>query len=518
VTASSAEQQLGARIQTHASTQARKQASPLAFLRMSSSSTQSAEQQRVKLINDQAAAINADIKSDPDLKGAVLKLVEWWDPERESGSCFGNLCDDARLQFCWQKKDLHRNPIPDSATPWTDVHMLSNQNNWDDPRAIIDTEHCRFVKADPDGTNKTLVTGKHMIDNFRSVFRDEGLDAECDLTKTTKIAMGAPRFAFIQEPPNFDEWLLKTRVVLFSYNTTNEADPKELIIVSDPMNSSIHLQKPGYMGAQPLPTKILNEDGEWETYSHQVTPTERKIEDIGTETKEESRAAAAKGLGTQVDAGPVTWKGQSCALFVWQIPVEPNPPVAARGLSRGLGSSVPVGQPLSAAQAADWGDDDEPVHYRSAHAPGSESGGEADEPRYRGLDGGGIRVPRRGTATEGRLSIGAYEGKAGPLHKTKLVARSETSICTPIFFTTVKPGSILDTESIKQALRHSVKCHEQTLQVGKAIHSRHDNEASVEAGLTTKMTKQAKTEIECNTGVTIFEKTHKTPVLTGVPV
>ena len=259
--------------------------------------------------------------------------------------------------------------------------------------------------------------------------------------------------------------------------------------------------------------------------------TERKIEDIGTETKEESRAAAAKGLGTQVDAGPVTWKGQSCALFVWQIPVEPNPPVAARGLA----SAVPVGQPLSAAQAAAWAqpmivgagpdsDGDEPVHYRSCAALDSGSmpgAAEDDEPVcYRSMAGaaGSARVPARGTATEGRLSIGAYEGTAGPLNKTKLVAKNETSVCTPIFFTTVKSGSIPDKESIKQALKHSIRCHEQTLLVGKAIHSRHDNEASVEAGLTTQMTKQAKTEIECNTGATIFEKVHKTPVLTGVPV
>lgn len=470
---------------------------------------QSAAQQRVARMAKQVEVANKDIATTPELKGAQMLGVQYCDVGREKYTVVGNNLNDFRVMSSWFEKDENGHEIPGTATPLALCHVMSETSNYEDGRATISTQHFNTVVADPDGTNKRYETLDNVLGSkFRTIFREEGLEQGCNMS-TEQVAVAAPRFAFIERPPDETKMGVKFVVTSWSYNTTNDANPKNMMLFCDPMNTSMHLETPGRDGVQHLHTKVMNGEGQWKAYSSKITATSRTIENIGTETKEESRAAAARGEGTQVNLGPITWKGQSCASFVIQCELKGNAPVQASLSS----ASIPVGVPLTNEQYAQMhSSNDQPV-YRSLADLVDDDDDDDDGAQFRSLSS----EPRRSVAVEGRTGIGSCEGDARKLTKTKLESAKKTCLATPVFFVMMDYGTSPSVDSMKQAYAHSKTCHDLTISIGKNLHSRHSEEAEAE-GLTAPMTKIAKTEFTHNTGVKMETNANPTPVLTGVPV
>ena len=472
----------------------------------------SANEQRALHHEKQTEQIRKDIANNPDLEGMHVLGRHWLDLDRQQGSSLGNNINDGMVEESVFEKDENGNEIPGTASPWKLCFMTTLTSNWDDARATMPAKLFNLVVADPDGTNKRYESLSDMLGpKFRTVFNGEGLEEGCDMSHE-KVAVSAPRFAFIQKPPDEKKYGVKIRYVSFAYNTTNDANPKNVMLMSDTMNTSLHLEKPGRDGPQALYTKVRDAEGEWKEYSTSVKPTTRGIKDIGTETHAEKVEAASRGEGTQVETGPITWKGQSSCAWLIQAEVKPNPPVSAQPVG------VPVGVPLgssgnviyrSLSGTVGGSVYDEDVHYRSLGCDDDEDEDEASRPKF-----------VRGSAVEARVQIGPFERKAQELTKTKLIAAKTTCNATPFFFVMVKYGEIASTQELINAHEHSKKCHKLTISIGKEIHSLHSAEA-VEEGLSHSepMSKQAKIEFQHNTGVKLPDAClNPTPVLTGIPI
>ena len=443
-----------------------------------------------------------DANARETVKDCHMLGTMWCDTDRcddteEGGSgCLGAGITDVRVESRRYKTDANGNKIPGSETEWALCQVLQMGTNINDPRGIISSEHFKLVTADADGSNKKLRTLKDITCNAKVLFPMEALEAP--KLEVDKVAV-AHRMAFVPMPSAESGWSCEVRYVCYGYNTVHDEDPAHAILFADTMNTSLFTEESGAeVGWQPVYTKLLtnldpatgrsSEEAKYGCYATSVEETNRTLKNIGTETAEESAAAASKGKGTQVRTGPLTLKGTSSAA--WHVAV---------GLERTRAVPCP---------ASFWEYSDEP-HYRSLGGVEESDGGnvyrscgsaeddddDGFDPQYVPTARGG--VPIQVEAKEGRIGLGSFVCEAKPLAAKNPIAQTRPAVATSVAIMTVPMGTVPCKETIRQACAELKKRHELTAELGTHVASRLSPEA-VEAGLTTKgpLTKETAEELE----------------------
>lgn len=501
----------------------------------------------INLMNEQCAECTkhlSELASDDatreTVKGCSMVPTMWCDSKRvndlkEGGTgCYG-VITDVRVESRRYKMDAQGNKIPGSETPWALCQVLQVGSNLDDPRSVINAEHFRLVTADDDGSNKKLRSLKEITANAEALFPSEGLKKP--KLEVEKVAV-AHRMAFVPTPSAESGWACEVRYVCLGYNTVTEEDPAHALLFGHTTNCSLFPEEPGSNGFQPLYTKLSTSidpatgydggEAKYSCFATSVEATNRTIKNIGTETAEESAAAAAQGKGTQVRTGPITMVGTSSAAWHVAIPLERTSSGCSGGgmPSVGIPDEAPVFRGLS---ADDNGGGDV---FRSL------SSGEDEDMKDDGFDPEFAPSARGGKpihidAKEGRIGLGSYVCEAKPLPNKSPVAQKRPAIATSVAIMTVPMGAVPSKETIQHACAELKKRHSLTTQLGTEVASRMSAEA-IEAGLTTKGPLSEKTieEIEKTVGkhniekVAPYSKRAKTtsvisqgrPLITGVPV
>ena len=513
----------------------------------------------------------------------------WCDPERTDDTafggfgCWGDDITDVRLEARRFKRDpVTGAKLPGQEFAWQLCQILQVGSNRKDKRTVCNASHFRLIVADPDGSNKRAKTLREMTANLRTLFPDEGLDAP--RAEVDKVAV-AHRMAFVPVPSDTKNWGVEVRYVCYGYNTVRASEPKNLLLFGDTMNTSVFTEKPARLdGFQPLYTKVRTsitangaEDAEpkMRCFATAVEATNRTIKNIGTETKEESAAAAAAGKGTQVRTGPITLVGTSSCAWHVAVPIEPPPPppppppcgqavigrrvaTLTRSLAgysvqeeagdaelrslggladeeeaemRGLGAesdddaddaadTPPPG--AAAVHAAQSGD---PIYRSGAHlvAPSAAKpdDGIADADRV-----GDGAPSKRATAREARIGIGSYVEDAEKLAVANPVAKPTPAIATAIYIMTIPVGTVPDKQTVVDAATMLKKRHRESSEIGVDVDDRLSQEA-VDQGLTaaSPLHKKAKQEIEETVGCKIWAPRPPSPptiargrpLLAGVP-
>lgn len=492
-----------------------------------------------KLMNEQRgecmkhlSELASDDATRETVKDCSMLSTMWCDSNRtddldEGGTgCFGAGITDVRVESRRYKKDAQGNKIPGSETQWALCQVLQVGSNLNDPRSVINAEHFRLVTADDDGSNKKLRSLKDITANAKALFPSDGL--ENPKLEVEKVAV-AHRMAFVPIPSAESGWACEVRYVCLGYNTVTEKDPAHALLFGDTMNCSLFSEEPGRNGFQPLYTKLLTSidpatgydggEANYSCFATSVEATNRTIKNIGTETAEESAAAAAQGKGTQVRTGPITMVGTSSAAWHVAVALERTAPATRSG-----DDEAPVWCSLGA--------DDEAPAWRSCNS-GEDEDMEDDgfDPEFAPSARGG--KPIHIDAKEGRIGLGSYVCEAKPLPHKNPVAQKRPAIATSVAIMTVPMGAVPSKETIQHACAELKKRHSLTTQLGTEVASRMSAEA-VEAGLTTKGPLSEKTveEIEKTVGkhnienVAPYSKRAKTtsvisqgrPLVTGVPV
>ena len=465
----------------------------------------------------------------------------WCDPERTDDTafggfgCWGDDITDVRLEARRFKLDAEGNKLPGQEFAWQLCQILQVGSNRKDKRTVCNASHFRLIVADPDGSNKRTKTLREVTANLRTLFPDEGLDAP--RAEVAKVAV-AHRVAFVPVPSDTKNWGVEVRYVCYGYNTVRASEPKNLLLFGDTMNTSLFTEKPARLdGFQPLYTKVrtaVNADGtedaapKMRCFATAVEATNRTIKNIGTETKEESAAAAAAGKGTQVRTGPITLVGTSSCAWHVALPIEPPPPPPppprvqpaigrrlanlTRSLAghsvededeealRGLGvesddasAEVPPPGEAAAIAAAQSGD---PIYRSGANlvAPSAVKPDDGIADADRVVDGA---PSKRATAREARIGIGSYVEDAEKLAVANPVAKPTPAIATAIYIMTIPVGTVPDKQTVVDAATMLKKRHRESSEIGVDVDDRLSQEA-VDQGLTaaSPLHKKAKQEIE----------------------
>lgn len=477
----------------------------------------------------------ADADSRETVKDCSMLSTMWCDTNRandldEGGTgCLGDGITDARVEWRRYKKGASGNKLPGSETQWTLCQVLQVGSNLDDPRSVISAEHFRLVTADEDGSNKRLRSLKDITANAKALFPSEGL--EKPKLEVKKVAV-AHRMAFVPTPSAETGWACEVRYVTLGYNTVNKEHPAHALLFGDTMNCSLFSEEPGSHGYQPLYTKgrfgvdpttgYGGGEAKYGCYATSVEATSRTIPNIGTESAEDSAAAAAQGRGTQVRTGPITMVGTSSAA--WHVAIALNKPDMGGGGGCGGG---PVYRSLGATD----GNDGDSI-YRGLGANDNDDDDGFGEYNYAPSARGG--KPVHVSAKESRIGLGSYVGEAKAFAEKNPVAQQRPAVATSVAIMTVPMGTVPSKETMQHACAELKKRHAQTTQLGTEVASRMSAEA-VEAGLTTKgpLSESVVEEIENTVGthqidkVAPYSKRAKVatsmisqgrPLITGVPI
>ena len=453
--------------------------------------------------------------SEPDevLKDMNVVATLWCDPERNNDKavggtgCWGSNIIDVRLESRRFRKTADGNKVPGSETRWELCQILQHGTNHEDHRTVIDADSFYMITADDDGGNKARKSLKEITKNVKRFFPSEGL--EKPKMTVERVAVGH-RMAFVPVPKDTDVWAVEVRYVSFGYNTVSKEFPKNLLLFGDTMNCSIFSERPGHSdGFQPmyhvLRTSVgghENEEPKMRCFATSVEATDRSIKNIGTETVEESAAAAASGRGTQVRTGPASLPGtSSCA---WHV-------------------AIPIEAPAPAMGLRCFGEDDGAIYRSLGSIDDDDDDGIASEDRVRPGE-----PAKRASAREARIGIGTYVEDATKIAVESPVATSGPAIASSISIMCIPMGTVPSKECVVDAAAFIKKRYRQTNEVGAAteVRSRFFQEA-VDTGLTVNgpVSKKSKSEIEavfkCKM---IFPGTNEEPeiaqgrpLLTGVP-
>ena len=461
------------------------------------------------------------------LKDVEVLDTMWCDPERTDDTafggagCWGDNITDVRLESRRYRKDAKGNKIPGSETRWELCQILQRGSRTKDSRNVMDSNKFHMITADDDGGNKARKNLEEITGNSKRFFPSKGLNQP--KLKVNSVAV-AHRMAFVPVPRDTEGWAVEVRYVCFGYNTVEETSPKNMLLFGDTMNTSLSSEMPGFKnGFHPVYTEVLTSVGGAATendaptmrcFATAVEATNRTIKNIGTETAEESAAAAAAGKGTQVRTGPASVKPTSSSAWIVQIPIEEKPPVHGVRL-RGASSGGVIYRSM-----ADIGAEDQE----------GEPDSEPDEPNDGISKDDRVRPgapSKRTAAKEGRIGIGTYVQDAKPLPIDNPIAKSNPAIATEVLIMTVPMGTVPDKETLLDASTMLKQRYKQASEIGTDVDDRL-SQAAVDAGLTTQspLKKKAKTEIEQAVGCKIFapgggngpaEIAQGRPLLTGLP-
>ena len=473
-------------------------------------STAGMTRQEITKANQEACrVINAwlDANSYSDWR---CKYVDWDDPSRAKGSCFGNnICD------VYTKLRL-------ADGTWVNLFMLGPKN-FGAKSVPCKANDIKVCISDANGQNPRLCEGDAPV-TLESVFQKagqyfghKGIEADTNLsTGANEPILFKNMAVFVQIPPD-QEVQIATFVENYQSSATSATNA---VFHFTPQGASMETDAAPPGGAKMLLTEALDVDsGKVKQYYTKMDASKRDLSQVGQETAEEAAQAVAEGKSCEVPMGinhPDMKKGTGYITVI--------KPIEKRATTR------PYFSPMAMIQAAGYDDDyymdDEPTFT-------SLSGSQENEECYRSLSDnpqettlayrsmsvglkrqascGPAAEPPATVAKQGRCYRGDFVCDAPELAtKTpKPTSTNGVATATHVHLVVTPPNTPPTTEDIKQCLE-GLLLHELGL-VG-TLKDRHTESVFEEIGATTQTL-----SVEGAKGVAATIKAHKPPAV-GVPV
>ena len=352
--------------------------------------------------------------------GIPLKCTytSWEDAMRAYGSGLGPNITDIGLVF--------RNEAGKTGSAETFGFKIRS-DNFNEVLIEIDARRFKIVVSDPSGQNPRIVTLAHALENAGRLFKHAGLPEDCNLyypeLDNSKVKLRLDLiFAPQGEKEEGAEWAVK-EFSLTGYNyQARDGNARNIGLWCHPQGTSCADDGDGKLYLRP---QVWDETKqELSAFWTEAEDTGKTVQDMHTETAEESEAARLRGKGTAVRAGCDGWDSVPNLFSYIQIPR-----VQTRNAPRRGPIAAPMDLPPGAAPS--WAEmeeeEDEPPRYRSSRS---------------------VATAPRPSLTSARLSRGSYAGVHPGIRSTTVERAKEpiTITCTMVFM--LGGEEIPDTETV----------------------------------------------------------------------
>jgi len=264
--------------------------------------------------------------------GYSCQLVSWDDAQRygdnEYLSCWGGNITDTRL---WEKHGRQLYTV--------------RSDNWNERLGKVDAAN---VAMPVNGQTMSLQT---FLENAGALGSYAGLDSAVNLSDGDLDREISIRFQTVFLPVDEDdEATLEFAAQMFNYNTHDNEDPQNLLLLASSQGTAVqadgvgpqmvyhHSLQPTHtysVRAMPLgggrvgPVKVMHEKVETSAIHRHWLEAERSTQGVGgeqIETEEEATAAAARGKAVSQRIGIEAMGSRFNTLMTVQIPLQQRPP------------------------------------------------------------------------------------------------------------------------------------------------------------------------------------------------
>jgi len=405
--------------------------------------------------------------------------TSWEDAMRAYGSAGGPNIADVGLLF--------RTPSGEEVSAEKALETYGfkcRSNNFHEVLVEVDARTFSIIVSDPDGSNPRSMVLSEVLKNAGKLFKHCGLPEDCNLYDASvddgkvKLRMDlifAPKGA-VEEGKEFSTKEFALTKYSFQAQTGNA---RNVDLFSHPQGTACSDDVSGKKFLRPQCFDA--ETGTNNDFWFEAENTGKKVQDMHTETAEESAAAAARGKGTAVRTGCEGWDKLPSLFYFIQVPRKQDPVSYARpSLSSYSSLGAAAAWTSAGPMEEDEGGEEAPT-YRSMGAPSS------TPCVYRGL--GGASPARKGAVASklesARLSRGSYAAEAaGVQSKTVVRAAGEpiTITCSMVVIVDGdEPPAVPDVQHLWDTVKRMMK-------IAGEAKDLHDPEAGLTTGapLTTK--------------------------------
>ena len=260
--------------------------------------------EQVRFYDDWGRKIAAELSAKLP-KGWTVKWVDWDDPSRVKGSCWGSNITDFRQQIF---KDGR----------WLSCFVIGTEN-FDPTGVYLTTKDIPLVWRDPKTGDAVPLSLYELLKNAGKYFAHKGVPPNCDLSG----ALGPDQPVFFREQmtifmvPRGEE--IKTRFTGRNYGSS-QGRASNVVLVCSAQDVDAQLDDT-VKGEYATPYMVAQFDPKTGLMMQQYTmadATKRSIAQAGTETKAEALAAIAEGKSAEVRLGPGK---KSSGLMTIQVPI-----------------------------------------------------------------------------------------------------------------------------------------------------------------------------------------------------
>lgn len=287
--------------------------------------------------------------------GVPLECVytSWEDASRALGSCLGSNIADIGLVF--------RTPAGKGVSDQEAMETYGfkcRSNNFHEVLVEVDARRFQIIVCDADGQAPRSMFLDEVLKNAGKLFKHCGLPADCNLYDESvdnghvKLRMDLI-FAPKGEVAEGKELATKEFALTYYNYAARDKNARNIHLFSHPQGTACSDDVSGKKFLRPQCYDAAAE--KLNSFWFEAENTGKSVQDMHTETTEESAAAAARGKGTAVRSGCLGWEKLPNLFHFIQVPRKQDAPVL-----RGGG--------LSAAWSGDPEDVDVPT-YRSLGGP-----------------------------------------------------------------------------------------------------------------------------------------------------
>jgi len=274
-------------------------------------------------------------------KGWLVKYVDWNDPSRAEGSCWGeNITDVFMKYFCNGN--------------WLPMFVVGTEN-FNPTGAHVKLSKIQLILNDPATGGSRVGTALELVRDVGKFFESRGLARD-----TTLLAEGEddPECFFkvqVAIVPCDEGKTVDTAI--FANNYQARQTPRNAMFLCNGQGVSLQLDKPNFNGQSRYCLAEYNEKkGQWLEFATTTDVSKRTIAQCGTETKEEALQAIAEGKTAEVPIGPIGCK-KSGSIMTIQVPIDQEAiklprPLPAREAEAAWRAAEQAGAAAAAAHAS----------------------------------------------------------------------------------------------------------------------------------------------------------------------
>lgn len=259
-------------------------------------------------MNQNISSIKCALDDTAKKMGYSCKNVSWEDVQRTNYgnnlSCFGLNISDVRL---WEKND-------------TLLYTLRS-DNWNGKIGYVSSKDISVIVGNNESSNNKNVEPLNLCDYLQNIGKYgsySGIDPSSNLDNPDVDDIFSIRFQTVFLPIEDDK---KTEFCteVYNYNTRDDSNPRNLLLLCTPQGTSI--QQDGY-GRKKLYFHNVNESGDIERCWLEATKSNHKVGGSQIETEEERIEAQREGKATSIHIGTEAMGSRFNVQMLVQLPIK----------------------------------------------------------------------------------------------------------------------------------------------------------------------------------------------------